>query len=136
MTSVSDIYGSGGDWLKPSDLEGKTRVELVDFELVEVPDFNNREKMNKRVAWHLRNTDKLWIMNRQSGIEIEQAYGVELEGWKGKKVILSTRKLSAESKPYILGEPADVEVAEGLGQPTTQAPPADSYSVDRDDIPF
>lgn len=115
-----------GEWLKVEDLNQKAiKVTISSVDTVMLPDFNDKNVKVKRLLLGMEGTDKKYVANETSRLNLSEAYGerygkgkwdikITSEDLIGKKMILRP-KLWDNGKWGILAEAADVPVEEGFG---------------------
>ena len=81
--SIKDIYpNQGGDWLKASDLNGRTHNLVIEGSSVTELDGEQKLLLN------FENREKLLLLNKTNARAIANAYGDDEESWIGKQITL------------------------------------------------
>jgi len=82
MTNVNEMYPSSSQYLKADDL--KNREVTVTIASNEIAEFDN----GKKVVLKFSGKEKGLTLNKTNAMKIADAYGDDVEGWKGKEIIM------------------------------------------------
>ena len=86
---MQQYAGSESKYLKASDLQGKRiKVTIDNVELVE---FENDGKTQRKPALSLRGKEKKLVCNATTVNDLGEAYGWDSDSWIGKTVGLGTK---------------------------------------------
>ena len=106
---ISD-FDSGGAYLKGADIAGKAvEVTINGAGPVELESFDDPDVKETKLAITFERASKSWIPNKTARTILANAYGDEIEGLKGRRVELSTTKVSVrgELKDSIIVRPLE-----------------------------
>ena len=97
MTSINEVYGS--EWLRAADLEGHwpATVTIAGWETVEFQD-DRTGATKKQVALSFTGRDKRLGLNKTNANRIADLYGLEVETWPGKSIVLIVERVEAFGK--------------------------------------
>ena len=82
MTNVNDMYPSNSQYLKADDLQKREVKVIIDYN--EIAEFDN----GKKVVLKFEGKEKGLTLNKTNAMKIADAYGEDVEGWKGKEIIM------------------------------------------------
>ena len=92
MPKLNDVYSSSGDYLKASDLGGKSaRLKIKSYEIKE---FDSDKGSLKKVVLSFDGKDKQLVVNKTNAITISQNVGSEdLNDWVGHEIVIGVKKV-------------------------------------------
>jgi hypothetical protein len=106
------LLQSGGKWLKASEIKNGDIVEIeTEVQLVEMPDFNDKEKMTKAFIGNVKWNGSSYKMKftKPTRNSISPVFGNETNDWVGKKLFL-TKIPTASGHFSIWGQPVEEKV--------------------------
>jgi hypothetical protein len=151
--NINEAFPS--DYLKASDLGNKSVT--VTIESVELTDIGQGRDKEQKILIRFVGKQKGLICNKTNANTIGKLYGIETDGWLGKRIILQTREVEfageavwairvslqkplgtqpSVSRPQpdpdhgMLGKP------HSRTEPPTQIPPAEDPQQEDSEIPF
>lgn len=92
MPKLNDVYASAGDYLKASDLGGKSaRLKISSYE---IKGFNTDKGEVKKVVLSFEGKDRQLVVNKTNAITIAQNVGSEdLNDWVGHEIVIGVKKV-------------------------------------------
>lgn len=97
---MTQFAGSESKFLKAADLQGrKVKVTIAGVELVE---FENDGKQERKPALKLEGKEKKLVLNATNTQEIIATFGADSDGWIGKQLQLGTKHYAAFGKEGIV----------------------------------
>jgi hypothetical protein len=92
MPTVSEVFPKSADHLKAADLQGKSiKLQISDYEIVEFKGDSGRPERKIVISFHGK--EKKLVCNVTNARTIENQHGSDLDGWRGKEVILYPTKV-------------------------------------------
>ncbi len=118
MTTVNEVFPKSADHLKAADLQGRAiSLTISDWEVVE---FKGAKGTERKIVLSFHGKEKKLVCNVTNARTIESQHGPELDGWKGKEIILYPTRVD------FAGDLVDaIRVKENIPEPDPS-----------DDIPF
>ncbi len=140
MTTINDVYG--GDYLKAEDIKGKEVPCVISGHTTQ--EFEENGKKKNKIVLSFQGTDKNLDLNQTNANMIGHYYGVTVESWVGKQIILFVEPVPFQGK-VVDGVRVKViqDSAGGVntdpretGQANAVAAMAKEEPFDADSIPF
>lgn len=149
MPSIYDVYQSGSDYLKATDLQqpdgsfSRVKAVIERTSVIELPDRNSPDVKKKKILLEFVGKDKSYPCNVTNSLNISSVYGVDYSAWVGKSVIVtaSPKKVGNDIKPGIdvFADQSEADAAQQYAQNEAAAaatPELVATSDFDDDIPF
>jgi len=146
---ISDIYQSGGDYLKAEDLQGR-RV-AVTIEKWTTKEFEEKDGFkHQKIILSFRGKDKQFVVNKTNAVCIADILGDDPDSWIGGQITLYTARVMFGDKVVdglrvvlpegsITGDspppPLTAAVQSAAAKPLTDSD-GDPIALDSDDVPF
>lgn len=126
MPRVSEVYGSA-HFLKAADLVGKgaVRVTIASVTTESFADDGSRPKL----VMGFQGKQKKLVVNRSNAEALAAVFGDDCDGWLGREVTLSTRRVLFRGQ---MVDSIAVDIVHGTA-PRTPAPPSQPASTSQRD---
>lgn len=84
--NFDEVYPSASNSLKADDLKGHEVKAVISG--YEVKDFDQDGKKQQKAVLSFEGKEKTLVLNKTNGRRIADAFGSDLDGWKGNEIIM------------------------------------------------
>jgi hypothetical protein len=100
MTDVSKMFESDSHWMKAADHDGMNKQLTIKDTGTDTISFDGQP--DKDIVWiQLDKAPKPIILSLTNGRTLVGAFGGDIEGWKQKRVLLTTKEYDIEGKKSV-----------------------------------